>query len=74
MTTMIKVSSVTHAMKGKEILLNRGIRARVERTSRSIDPTGCGYSISVSGNADLAEEILKKSGVKVTGRHVKEGM
>ena len=64
----IMVSSITHAIQGREILRQRGIKAYVERTPGGRDRVGCGYSIRVDSNVDMAEEILRASGIKILGR------
>ena len=52
---LIMVSSVTYAMKGKQILNNAGIRCEIERTQKRDVKNGCGYSLYVPQNADEAE-------------------
>ena len=47
MGKLIMVSSVTYAMKGKELLKSYGIRAEVERTPKNSQSKGCGYSLYV---------------------------
>ena len=64
----IKVSSITYATKGRDILLNHGIRAHIERTHQPMEGDGCGYSIYVNGDADAAEKILRASGIKIIRR------
>lgn len=65
---LLLVSSVTYAMKGKEILQSRGFRAYIERIPRDLQNVGCGYCIYVNRNTDMAEKILLDSGVRVLGR------
>ena len=65
---LIMVSSVTYAMKGKQILNNAGIRCEIERTSKRDMTTGCGYSLYVPKNTDEAEKILKENNIKIIGR------
>jgi hypothetical protein len=65
---VILVSSITYAMKGRDILQKHGIKSSVERTPRTSENTGCGYSIYVSSNADEAELILRQYGIKILGR------
>ncbi|MCO7137377.1 DUF3343 domain-containing protein [[Clostridium] leptum] len=50
-----------------------GIRAYVKRTPRTIDPSGCSYSIEVyPEDIDRAEQILRGAKIRVTGRHMGE--
>ena len=65
--TLIMVSSVTYAIKGRDLLRNHGIKAYIERTPNASDRVGCGYSITVSGNVRTAIELLKSAGIKVLG-------
>ena len=64
---LILVSSVTYAMKGRELLNRRGFRAFIERINRSRE-TGCGYGIYVPDSTDEAERILRAEGFRVLGR------
>lgn len=56
----IVMRSVTHAMKGKRLLSENGIRSSVVKPSNTEE--GCGYGLSVSAiYADAAAEILRKN-------------
>ncbi len=65
---LITVSSITYAMKGKQILNGYGIKANVQRTPKRSHSQSCTYSLYVPDNPDEAEEILIKNGIKVIGR------
>lgn len=65
---LIQVSSITYAIKGRDILKSKGIRAYIERSPADVDRVGCGYSIFVKGDISAAENILKNAGIKVLGR------
>ncbi len=65
---LIMVSSVTYAMKGKQILNSMGIRSEIERTPKRDMKNGCGYSLYVPKDTDEAERILKENNIKVLGR------
>lgn len=69
---LIIVSSVTYAMKGKELLQKRGFQAYITRLPQREEGAGCGYCIYVNGNTDLAEQILRTAGIRVLGRSVSE--
>ena len=64
---LIVVSSVTYAMKSKEILFQNGIRAYVERIPKTAD-TGCGYGVYVPDKADEAEQILLEHEIRILDR------
>ena len=60
---VILLSSVTYAMKGRELLYRQGIRSSVERIPPS-GRTGCGYGLYVPHGADEAErsyDAMKES-------------
>ncbi len=70
---LIMISSITFAMKGKELLTKKGFSADLVRTPRHENIGGCGYSIYVPKDTDEAEEILRDAGIKVLGRADREG-
>lgn len=70
---MIIVSSITMAMKGRDILFNQGIRAYVERTPQRYNGgRGCSYSIYVPSRSDEAAMVINDNGIKILGRYEKE--
>lgn len=64
---LIIVSSVTYAMKARELLLRHGIRGYVQRVPRTAE-TGCGYGVYVPNGADTAERILRENNFRILGR------
>ena len=70
---MIMLSSITYAMKSRDILFQYGIKSYVERTPRSSANSGCGYSIYVPNRTDEAEKILRDLGIRVLGRSERDG-
>jgi len=61
------VSSITNAMRGKEILEKNGIRAHISRLADENIKNGCGYCVFVYSDFDEAEEILRSSGIRIRG-------
>lgn len=61
------VSSITHAIRGRDLLKKKGYKATIEKTPGKLDTAGCGYSISVSTNPEAALEIITAAGIKVLG-------
>ena len=59
----VKVGSVTNAQKAKRILLKKGYRAAVKRTSQIKKGDGCGYSIVTQGDSGTVLSILKQAGI-----------
>ena len=64
---LIMVSSITYAIKGRDILKRHGYNAYIEKTPAGLDSAGCGYSIFINGDLNRAEEILNSSGIKLNG-------
>lgn len=71
---MIMLSSITYAMKSRDILFQSGIKSYVERTPRNSGNAGCGYSIYVPQNTDEAERILREMGIRILGRVERDGV
>lgn len=69
---LILVSSITYAMKARDILFHNGIKSYIERV-RHRENVGCGYGIYVPERTDEAEEILQKSGIRILGRIERAG-
>ena len=65
--TILILSSVTYAMKSRDLLFRHGIKAYVERLPRTKE-TGCGYGVYVPHGIDEAEKLLRENGVRVLGR------
>ncbi len=61
--TDIAVSSLTYALKGQQILQRYGYIAWAGRDHKRT--SGCGYQLSVKGDADKAREILLSHGIKL---------
>ena len=63
---IIKFSSVTHALRAKEIVEQRGGKAIIRKNSNPPRIEGCGYSMIVSENTDVIN-LLKINHVKYIG-------
>lgn len=63
----IKVTSVTYAMKGRDLLQKNGYKAYLTRNPHPEDDEGCGYVIYVNDLDKKCYEILKRNKIKVTG-------
>lgn len=64
---VILLSSVTYAMKGRELLMKQGIKAYVERIPGS-SASGCGYGLYVPRGVEEAQRILSDNGIRILGR------
>lgn len=67
MKNLIMLTSITYAMKAKEILIRRGIRSDIVRTPKHTSPTGCGYSLFVPNKFNEAVSIINSAGIKIVG-------
>lgn len=52
-------------MRGRRLLEEQGIRAYLHRSSRPAENDGCGYHLLITESPGRAEEILRRSGVRV---------
>ena len=62
---VIKVGSVTYALKAKDILRGRGIKSVIRKTPNPAKGEGCGYSVVVPGANDAVTGILRLSGIEI---------
>ena len=62
---IISVSSITYAIKGRDLLRKQGFRAYIERSTNEKGNAGCGYVIIASGNKNKIIGVLSSSGIKV---------
>lgn len=62
----IKVKSVTHAIKAKDVLNSKGYNAKVVRNTAFTGNDSCGYSVVFDGDVKRAEAILSDYHVKFT--------
>lgn len=61
---LLITGTITYAIRGRDILRSHGYSANMEKTKSGLK-SGCGYSISVSGEIEKIEKILRDSGVKI---------
>ena len=58
------VGSVTNAMRGRALLSQNGISSAVGR-ARPDERTGCGYTLTVTEEAERALRLLNAAGIRV---------
>lgn len=63
--TTIPVSSITRAMRGKQLLEKYGFSVQIQRFFHTDDQNGCGYQLMVQGDGKRATEILRSSGFRL---------
>ena len=62
-STDIPVSSLTYALKGQKLLEQKGFRVWAGRDHDRIQ--GCGYKLTVKGDAQRAKQLLQSGGIKL---------
>lgn len=62
---IISVSSITYAIKGRDLLRKQGFKAYIERKTNQSGNAGCGYVIVAEGNRQMITGALMNSGVKI---------
>ncbi|MDO4731778.1 MAG: DUF3343 domain-containing protein [Clostridia bacterium] len=62
---IIMLSSLTIAMKSKDILSYNNIISYVKRTPNSDKNTGCGYGLYIPKNLEKAIKLLKERNIKI---------
>lgn len=63
----ITVASITHAIRGRDLLRSKGYRAFIEKTPGKLDRAGCSYSITLQVEPTEAAALLAENGIKVLG-------
>lgn len=69
---VLVLSTITYAMKGRDILRKQGITSYVERVSMVKEGQSCGYGLYIPEKIEDAEEILAKYNIKVIERTVRK--
>lgn len=62
---IITTGTVTYAIKGRDLLRQKGFNVKIERITSGKGSAGCGYSIILTGELNDAEKILRAAGVKI---------
>ncbi len=69
---ILTIGSMTHSIKGQELLLRAGISARIIKLSPQSDKNGCSQGLEIyRSDLDASLHILSESGIRVT--HVRGG-
>lgn len=63
----IKFSSVTHALRAKEIIEQYGGKANIRKSQNPKRGEGCGYSITIYDNVEKYINLLKINQIKYNG-------
>ncbi len=69
---ILTIASITHTIRGQELLMRAGIIAQVRKLSPSHDTNGCSQGLEIyRDDLDSALRILNESGIRVT--HIRGG-
>lgn len=63
----IKFSSVTHALRAKEIIEQNGGKANIRKNPNPKKGEGCGYSIIINENVDKYVKLININKIKYIG-------
>ena len=68
MDVIFVLSSVTYAMKGRDLLAENGIPSVLTRAAAIRKVRGCGYGLQMKESLrERAETILRKAGISLLG-------
>lgn len=62
---VIRLTSVTYAIRAQRLLQQRGIRCYVKKLVKSMHIHGCGYGVEIIGNLDMAVQIISQAGIHI---------
>lgn len=64
---IIKFSSVTYALKAKDVITGNGGKVQIRKNPNPKKGEGCGYSLTVVGNISRIISLLDINKIKYTG-------
>ncbi len=67
MDNLLRLASVTDAMKARELLGKHRIRAVIKRIPAGKGESSCGYGVYIYGNVNKTIEILESNGIFLGG-------
>ena len=62
---MIRLSSVTYAIRAQKLLERQRIKSYIRKLSRSSQTEGCGHGLEVYGDLSAVLGILAAAGIRV---------
>ena len=62
MKGIIRLSSVTYAMRAQRILDQNGIRSHIRKLTRD---NGCSYALEVNWDPESATRMIQSAGIRV---------
>ena len=64
MNYKVVTGTITYAIRGRDLLRKNRYNANMEKTKSGLK-NGCGYSITVSGDIEKIERLLRDAGIKI---------
>ncbi|MCL2035281.1 MAG: DUF3343 domain-containing protein [Oscillospiraceae bacterium] len=63
---IIRLTSVTYAIRAQKLLERQGIRSTIKKFARSLEVNGCGYGVEIDKmDLDKAAGILKSADIRI---------
>lgn len=62
---VIRLTSVTYAIRAQKLLEQHGIRSYVKKLTNSMSVHGCGYGLEIIGDPDTAVQIIESAGIRI---------
>lgn len=65
MQQIIRLTSVTYAIRAQKVLEQHGIRSHVRKLVKNLQVSGCGYGLEVVGDIHLAARLISEAGIRI---------
>lgn len=63
---VIRLTSVTYAIRAQKLLEKRGIRSIIKKITTSLNVNGCGYGLELaSADLNAAQSVIASAGIKI---------
>lgn len=62
---VIRLTSVTYAIRAQKLLEQRGFRVYLKKLTSGFSAHGCGYGIVITGDINLANQIISAAGITI---------
>lgn len=63
---LIRLTSVTYAIRAQKMLERQGIRSTIKKITRSLQVSGCGYGLEINAaDLELAKSTLNASDIRI---------
>ena len=62
---IIRLTSVTYAIRAQRLLEQKGIHSYVRKLPHSLHVRGCGYGLALSGSVEAATQVLSAAGIRI---------